>query len=79
MAVVTNIRIPERIPNIKVHSTRILGLRQPPGHELHVRGQGDRRLLRGPGDLVPDVPRVHRGPAGGAHGHQVPVPQWHRL
>lgn len=55
------------------------GLRQPARYKFFVRWQGDRRVLRRPGNGLPDVPRVYHRPAGGADGHQVPMPQWHRL
>lgn len=57
----------------------VFGFWQLARNELHVHGQGYWRVLRGPGDLVPDVPRVHGGPKWRAHGHQVPLPQWHCL
>lgn len=43
-------------------SISVFGLRQFTRDKFHVHWQGDRRLLCGPGDLVPDVPRVHGGP-----------------
>lgn len=58
-------------------SIPVLGLRQSTRDEFHMRGQGDRRLLRRPGDVLPDVPRLHCRPTGRAYGYQVPLSQWH--
>lgn len=79
MAVVADIYIPERISNITVHSTRILGLWQLAGDKLHVRRQGDRRVLRRSGDVMSNVPCMHSGSARWAHGYQVPLSQRHCL
>lgn len=72
-------RVPFEVLSYTPDLFAVLGLRQPPRHELLVRRKGHRRLLRGLGDQLPDVSRLHHRPAGRTHGHPVPVPQRYRL